>query len=126
MDGKEHFKQCCKNLNIDCKTNFKLGAQNPKKPNVWEYKCLTPTTSQVFAVCYFKAADIYIAWSLKERLGNKKSVFTVKKDDINILDRNKVYPARKNIEYSGRGKETVFTFCPEATEEFIKLALSIC
>lgn len=30
MDGKQYFKDCCAELEIDCDTYIKLGAGNPK------------------------------------------------------------------------------------------------
>lgn len=123
MDGKKYFAACCKEMSIDCAATFQLGAQNPKDAAYWIYRCsyMRRKGSQLFAVCYFAAADIYIAWGLKsDRLGEKKSVFRLKKDDAVLIDTAEVRIARKNLEYAGWGEESVYVFAPVAVKTFLK------
>ena len=52
MDEKQHFRNCCKELGIDCDTYIKLGAGNPKNPTrfIFQSDHTKRKDTQLFAV----------------------------------------------------------------------------
>ena len=92
MDEKQHFRNCCKELGIDCDTYIKLGAGNPKNPTrfIFQSDHTKRKDTQLFAVKYFEQEDVYIAWNLKERGGSGKNSFSLSKNKIKELKAEQV------------------------------------
>lgn len=122
MDGKRHFRDCCKTLELDCDNLFQLG------------KCSVPVSgrlrhrfdfqkrkkSQIFAVCYVEKENVYVAWNLKVKKAAKKSMFSVKWSDVDRFLGNTAPSTSKAIEYQGWGEEIVHVFTPEMIPQFLK------
>lgn len=122
MNGKQYFKTCCAELEIDCDTYFKMGEQDPKNDSFFKFKndYHTRKESQIFAINYFKSQNIYLAWSLKRPKANTLNTFTLSKQSVNIIHPSQVLPINKATEHSGWGEEIVYAFQPEAVKEFLK------
>lgn len=122
MDGKKHFKNCCQELNVDCQQLFQLGTQEKlsAKRFTHRFSRFTRTASQCFAVCYFEAEDIYIAWSLREKYAKHKEVFSLKKEDATLAGDFQILPVTKWINQVGQDKETVYVFRPNMVTNFLQ------
>lgn len=122
MDGKRHFRDCCKTMEVDCDSLFQLGkcGVTVSERLTHRFDCNKRKPSHIFAVCYVEKENLYVAWSLKAKKAAKKSVFSVKWSDIDSLFRNTFLPASKAIEYHGWGEELVRAFTPEMVPEFLK------
>lgn len=125
MDGKLHVRNCCGELGIDCDSVIKLGQQNPGHKTSLIYKCPAESRKdgQRFAVCYFPAHDLYVAWRLETAMSKGKGSFRVLKDEVNALRPGVVLPVVKGVEFVGRGAETVYAFRPDAVKQFLETYL---
>lgn len=122
MDGKRYFRDCCKAQGLDCDSIFQLGKSGVAVGERLSHRFNSNTRkdSQIFAVCYVEKENTYVAWSLKAEKAAGKSVFNVKWSDIDLLLGNSILPAKKAIEFQGRGEEIVHAFPPEMVSEFLK------
>lgn len=77
--------------------------------------------SQIFAVNYLRALDVYVAWSLKTSKADTYNSFRVLKVELTKLQEGKLLPIEKPIEYSGWDEETVFAFDRTAVVNFLKI-----
>ncbi len=123
MDEKQHFRNCCKELGIDCDTYIKLGAGNPKNPTrfIFQSDHTKRKDTQLFAVKYFEQEDVYIAWNLKERGGSGKNSFSLSKNKIKELKAEQVLAISKGLGYPNWDRETIFAFKPNAVLRFLKV-----
>lgn len=121
MDGKIHFKECCKKLGLNCDELFQLGQSRAVVRDRLTYRrsYLTRKDTHLFVVCYFANEGVYIAWNLKEEKGRKKTTFSIKRSAAEIPFQGTVHSVAKSIEYSGWDEETVFVFEPDAVETFL-------
>lgn len=122
MDGKRHFRDCCKTQGLDCDSLFQLGKSGVAVGERLSHRfdCNMRKDSQIFAVCYVEKENTYVAWSLKAKKAAGKSVFSVKWSDIDLLLGDTILPVKKAIEFQGRGEEIVRAFAPEMVPEFLK------
>lgn len=122
MDGKDYFRDCCKELNLDCDALFSLGTQNTVKKgrSVYCSPYLKRKKTQLFAVNYFQEMNVYVAWNLRAQKAEKKTYFSIKLEDLEKAARRGVAAATKSIEYSGWGEETVFIFPPDSVSLFLR------
>lgn len=121
MNGKEFFRECCRELNLDCDELFVLGEGNPKNPSRFIYKSdpYHRKESQLYAIKYFTSEKVYVAWSLKEPKAKLKSVFSLSKDKGLGFNEKLILTPEKHIEYSGWNEETVYVFPMGAVKEFL-------
>lgn len=122
MDGKQFFRQCCKDYGIECDDYFKLAASSAQMPKRFYHKFNRNTMkdTQLFAVCYFEADDLYLAWNLHNPLKPHSYCFSLEKSDLKLSFTTGMGTATKAIEYIGHGEETVIAFAPKAVSEFLK------
>lgn len=122
MDGKQYFREVCKQNGVDCDTFFKIGSQNTVNNSGYVYRCphLNRKDTQLFAVNYLKALDVYIAWDLNSYKAKTKDVFRVLKSKVTPIIAGEVLLIDKAVEYSGWNEETVYVFDRTAIELFIK------
>ena len=122
MDGKKHFRDCCKLAQIDCKAYFQLGAQNPKRADRWEYKCdaFQRKDTTKYAVCYFQAGNFYAAWDLSAPKAKGKTVFSIKKEDVPSHLQDRAVFVTKAIEFQNRPREIVLIFSPDGVMDFLE------
>lgn len=122
VKGKDHFKECCKRLNIDCDKYIKLGAGASGNETRFSFQSdhTKRKDSQLYAVKYFEKENVYIAWNLKERSGSCKNSFSLSKKKIEALKPKEVLAVSKGIEYPSWDSENVFAFSPDAVERFLK------
>ena len=122
MDGKRYFRDCCETMGLDCDSLFQLGARKVAVSErlAHRFDCNKRKPSQIFAVCYVEKENTYVAWSLKAEKAAGKSVFSVKWSDVDLLLGDTILPAKKTIEFQGRGEELVRAFTPEMVSEFLK------
>ena len=122
MDAKRTFSECCKEAQIDCKETFRLGVQNPKRADRWEYRCDATKTKPThkYAVCFFPAGGFYAAWNLRASQAKRSGVFSILKDSVPKHLTNRVVSVTKAVEYEGRGTETVLIFTTDGIMEFLE------
>lgn len=122
MDGKKYFRDCCKELNLDCDALFSLSAQNTV--NGGSVVCNSPyhkrKKTQLFAVNFFQKMNVYIAWNLRAKKAEMRTYFSIKLEEVEKAARRGVAAAEKSIEYSGWGEETVFIFPPDSVPQFLR------
>lgn len=127
MDGKQFFIDCCREQGVVCDDYFKIG-RGKKTKNRYVYSCslYTRKSSQIFAIKYFTDENVYVAWDLREKGADKRSIFSLSNKkraiDLSIASIKQV---PKDIEYSGRGEEVVYVFPPECVNAFLKRNLPI-
>ena len=123
MNGKQYFRNCCKTMGIDCDKYFQLGEcrgyVTERLKHNFDYR--NRKESHLFAVCYVAKENLYVAWDLKAEKAAKKTCFSVKWFDNNLLMDNKIFCVQKSIEYQGRGEETVLAFKAELLSEFLEI-----
>ncbi len=122
MDGKQYFRECCKQIGIDCDTFVQLSAGNPKNSTRFIYQSdhMKRKDSQLFAVKYFEKENVYIAWNLKERGGSCKNGFSLSKKKIDGLQAGQVLAISKGLGYPSWDMENTFAFGPDAVIRFLK------
>lgn len=122
MDGKQFFRQCCRKYGIECDKYFQLGASSAKTSDRFYHRFnpKTITETQLFAVCYFVADDLYLAWKLHNPLKPLRYCFSLKKSDMALSFTSKIGTVPKIVDHSGVGKETVIAFAPEAVPAFFE------
>lgn len=125
LDGKEYFRNTCKEFGIDCNRYFKIGAQNTIKGNGYAFHSDSRNRAETvqFMINYVKALDAYIAWNLNEPKAKSKSNFSVLTSELSPLQDNQILLITKAIEYSSWNQETVFAFKRTAVEGFLKLCM---
>jgi len=121
MEGKQYFIECCKELGIDSDKYIKIGKQAGQKNRlVYKSEYTSRKSTQLYAVCYYKNEDLYVAWSLKEKKPNTYNYFSVKKDDVIETPQNEILHVQKAIEYSGWDEEVVYSFRRSAVKLFLE------
>ena len=122
MDGKEYFRECCKDLGIDASEFFRLGNQNGETKNRLRFKPSynSEKHSQIFAVNYFSAYGIYVAWRTEVGRITKREVFSIKKEDVSHVPSNYILPISKAVEYSGWAQEMVYAFRLDSVKLFLQ------
>jgi len=123
MDGKQYFREVCKQNGIDCDTYFHVRAQNTENNAGFVCKChpLERKSTQLFLVNYLKSMDIYIAWNLKTSKAGNYNTFRVLKENFNKLEKGILLPIVKSLEYSGWDEEIVYAFDRAAVVDFLKI-----
>jgi len=121
MYGIRHFRDCCKTMKLDCDSLFQLGqcGTTVSQRLTHRFDHHKRKDSHIFAVCYVKQHNLYVAWSLKAKKANHKSVFTLKWSEVDLLFNNAILPIKKSIEFSGHGEELVRVFTPDMVPEFL-------
>lgn len=122
MDGKQHFRDCCAVLGLDATQLFKLGNQNTVEKGRLKF---TPSytakkQTQIFAVNYYSAYDIYVAWQTEVGNIKKRYTFSVNKESVMHVPPNCVFPVPKDVGYSGWGQEMVYAFRPDSVKLFLQ------
>ena len=120
MNGKQYFKNYCKDAGLNYNELFQLGNNNAKPADRLRHHFSkhNRTKSQLYVVCYFQRYNIYVAWSLREQKAFEKTDFSIKKTDVEFDNINSIISVNKAIEFYGWGEETVLAFKPEAIPEF--------
>lgn len=123
MDAKLYFRNCCKELNIDCDELFKVGAQNPKDKVQLQYSCqaYSRKESNIYAVCFFESVGLYVAWDLRVYKSKTHNKFNIKKEDVCKQFKGELTTVTKLTEYSGWGEEEVYVFSPEKVNDFLEM-----
>lgn len=122
LDGKKRFQEKCYLRGIDCQSAFQVGAQKAKRADRFVYNCNPHTrkATQIFAICYFEEEDIYIAWNLWDAKARLRSGFSVKKEDVCIIDEKRVLSVKKYRDHVGKDEELVYAFSPLAIDDFLE------
>lgn len=121
MDGKQYFREVCKQNGIDCDTYFKVRAQNNENNAGFVCKChpLERKPTHLFLVNYLRSLDAYVAWNLKASKAGNYNTFRVLKENFTRLEKGKLLPIIKSLEYSGWDEEIVYAFDRAAIELFL-------
>lgn len=121
MDGKQYFREVCKQNGIDCDTYFKVRAQNNENRAGFVCKChpLERKPTQLFLVNYLKGLDAYVAWDLIASKAGNYNTFRVLKENFNRFEKEKLNCFAKSLEYSGWDEEIVYAFDRSAIELFL-------
>lgn len=121
-EGKEYFRECCQKFEIDCDKIISLsaGKSNHLARFIYQSDHAKRKNSQLFAVKYFEAENVYIAWNLKERGGSCKNSFSLSKKKIDGLQAGQVLAVSKGLGYPSWDMENTFAFGPDAVVRFLK------
>lgn len=117
---QKYFRDCCKQLNIDCDTLFYTGlSHSTSGERLCYYINKEKSPLPIYAICYFQSMDIYVAWDLKNcRLKrNKLSIAKCKADKVIP---NQIYKATKHVNNRGGEEETVYIFQPNSVKRFLE------
>ena len=121
MDYKQHLVDCCKQNGIDFNKNFIYAGNR----HTYKQRMICRSSPQkrnpehLFVICYSTDLNLYFAWDLKAPKGDTKENFSANIQNMSIPDKNGIISITKDVEYKGRGTETVLIFGCENVGNFL-------
>lgn len=117
------FRTECERLNIAINDIFILGrGSNRTKDNRYVQSVGIGKVKEqhLYVVQFCKDIEVFAAWNLKKPMLPKRSIFSVKSEELIEINDEEIHRIIKSVEHQGWQKEVILAFRKGAITDFVK------